>query len=107
MVVLSIIQELAQLAVLATAAVDTVLVGLELIEFLLAGNAKANSFDRLASRLGNIVAAFFAVGKALTRGQAAACQFYRIFDAGVDLFLHRAIACPASGHGVFPVIYRG
>ena len=58
---------LSELTVLAAAAVESAL-ALQLIFFLLAGDAEAHTGDRLAPGCGDIDAAFFAVSEALTSG---------------------------------------
>jgi hypothetical protein len=89
--------ELAQLAVLATAAVVSakrcllVLLGLAL-------NAQAHPGHRFAACLGNLGATGLATLQAFTPGQSLSRTTDRIIDGRVNLVLHRTVAGKAAGH---------
>ena len=58
--------------------------------------------QRRAPRRGNFRAAFRAFTQPLAARQLLARAVDRVFDAGVDLVLHRAVAGESSGHASGP-----
>ena len=89
---------LTQLAVLAAASIVCAGKTLLLVMFDLEINAKPHAGDCLLPCRGNRCAALLAMVQTLAFWQAAARMFYRIFNARIDLFLHRPVAGPSTGH---------
>src|SRR6516225_12301129 len=92
---------LAQLAVLAAAAVVAGKVGAVPIVTLLAGDAKAHpGYCGLARlRYGGTTSRTLAEG--LTLRQAALGPTYAVLDGRVDLLVDRVVSCPAGSHVAF------
>jgi hypothetical protein len=88
---------LAELAVLAAAAVDEG-GGWLGVPIGLAFDASPNAGDRTAAAFGDRLATFHAVHLTLTYGHAGAGGVYGICDGIVDLVLNRAVWRPAGGH---------
>src|SRR5690606_16751696 len=91
----------AQLAVLAAAPVVAA-VGLLLLALfgLLAADAQAHARHRLATGLGDRRVAFLAALPAGPLRQLAAGALDRVLHRCLDLFVPRAVACPARCHRV-------
>jgi len=96
-------QALSQLTVFASAPVETAVTCMFPIVLFLAADTQTDARDSQAPGLWNRLPAFFTISQSFTAWQPAACMLDRIFDTGVNLFLHGAIACPTSGHDVLPV----
>jgi hypothetical protein len=64
----------------------------------LAINAQTHTRDGFTAGFRNGGIAFLAMFQTLAAGQFSACAGDGLFNAGVDLILHRAIPAPASGH---------
>ena len=94
----SVRRRLAELAVLAAAAVVAADAAVFRIVRFLAIDAEAHARDGLAPRLGNLRVAFLAARQARALGNAAARALDRVLDGRVDLVLHRAVAGPSCRH---------
>src|SRR5580692_9828640 len=92
---------LAQLAVLAAAAVDAASQR-AVVAAGLAVDAGSRARQGAAARLGDLVAALVAMGRALAGGQARPRGLHPVGDGVVDLVRDRAIARPAAGHQGLP-----
>src|SRR4051794_26004383 len=88
---------LAQLAILAAAAVDRRM-GHRFVAFGLAGDAGADAGQGLAPLLGDELAAIVAFLGALARRRQSTGAQDRVLHRIVDLVLHRAVACPPASH---------
>src|SRR5579862_8289071 len=90
---------LAQLAVLAGAAVIARRVGGVPIVTLLAGDTKTHSGYGRPTRLRYGHTTVRALPEGLTVRQAALGPTYAVLDGRVDLLVDCVFSCPASGHG--------
>src|SRR6516162_10058955 len=91
--------KLAQLAVLAAAAVVAGRVGSGApIVTLLAGDAKAHAGYCGPARLRYCGTTVRTLAKGLTLRQAALGPTYAVLDGRVDLLVDRVVSCPASSH---------
>src|SRR5262245_727260 len=90
--------ELAQLAVLAAAAVVAGNVGSVSILTLLAGDAKTHARYCGPARLRYCDTTSRTLAGGLTLPQAALGPTYTILDSRVDLLVDRVVSCPASSH---------
>src|SRR5688572_30129870 len=95
-----------QLAILAATPVVAAHTALLAVVLLLARHAQAHPRHGLAPRFRNLRIAFLATRQPRSFRQPAANAFDSILDRGVDLVLHRAIACPSGCHGRSPVPTR-
>src|SRR6056297_2122987 len=89
---------LAQLTVLAPAAIHACCRSRNRIRFFLADQAKANAGHRPAPRLGNAISAFGAFGQRFALPEPRPGALDAVFDAGIDLLLNRPVPRPAAGH---------
>src|SRR5918997_6861229 len=96
---------LAQLAVLAAAAVDAA-GDRPRIAFRLALDAGPDAGHRLPPALGDGRAAIVAFAGAFAARHAEPGQLDRVLDRVVDLILHRAVPRPAASHGKKPFIFE-
>jgi hypothetical protein len=90
--------ELAQLAVLATAAVVSGEVGGVPIVTLLAGDAKAHAGYCSSARLRYFRTTVCTLTERVTLRQSALSSPYAVLDGRVDLLIDRIVSCPASSH---------
>src|SRR5215471_17310826 len=90
--------ELAQLAVLAAAAVVAGKVGGVPIVTLLAGDAKAYARYCGPARLRYCGTTVRTLAEGFTLRQAALGPTYAVLDGRVDLLVDRVVSCPASRH---------
>src|SRR5690606_26188306 len=93
---------LAQLAVLAAAAVVTGRLPLFAVGRLLAVDAQPYAGHGIAARLRDLRIAFLAMLQPRTLPEPGARALDRVRHGGVDLVLHRAVASPARSHGQPP-----
>src|SRR5687768_8335430 len=90
---------LAELAVLAAAAVDGRMADVG-VAARLAGDAGAHARDGLAALGRDRLAAIVAFFRAFALGEEGAGELNRILDGVVDLILNRAVARPPACHGL-------
>src|SRR5215472_12817337 len=90
--------QLAQLAVLASAAVIAGKLSGVPIVTLLAGDAKAHPGYCGPARLRYYGTTACTLAEGLTLRQATLCSTYAVLDGRVDLLVHRVVSCPASSH---------
>lgn len=86
-----IVAQSAQLAVLASTPIDCRM-NHRLVALGLAAHAGADAGQRLASPVGNGVAAIFTLIAALAGGHAGSSGADRVVECIIDLVLHRTIA---------------
>src|SRR5215468_5825009 len=90
--------ELAQLAVLAAAAVVAGKMGGVPIITLLAGDAKADPWYCGPARLRYCGTTVRTLAEGLTLRQAALGPTYAVLDGCVNLLVDRVVSCPAGSH---------